>query len=160
MYNMTGWRVGFAVGNPDAIKALGTVKNNTDSGVFKAIQHASAVGLAQSEELTKDLNRIYSRRRDIFVEGLNRMGWSFPKNEATFYLWVPVPTGMTSVEFVNLLLEKCGVVVPPGIGYGPEGEGFFRVALTVSEERLKEVLDRMEKAGVTFNQLAKTATPA
>jgi LL-diaminopimelate aminotransferase len=160
MYNMTGWRVGFAVGNPEAIKALGTVKNNTDSGVFKAIQHAAAVGLSQSDALTKDLNQIYSRRRDLVVDGLHRLGWSFPKNEATFYLWVPVPTGMTSVEFVSLLLEKCGVVVPPGTGYGPEGEGFFRIALTVSEARLTEVLDRMEKAGVTFTALAKQGAPA
>lgn len=160
MYNMTGWRVGFAVGNADAVKTLGTVKNNTDSGVFKAVQHAAAVGLNQSEALTRDLNSIYARRRDIFVEGLNKMGWNFPKNEATFYLWVPVPTGMKSVDFVGLMLEKCGVVVPPGIGYGPEGEGFFRVALTVSEERLKEALSRMEKEGVTFNALAKQGQPA
>ncbi|HEY9685381.1 MAG TPA: LL-diaminopimelate aminotransferase [Coleofasciculaceae cyanobacterium] len=145
MYNMTGWRIGFAVGNEAAVQTLGKIKNNTDSGVFKAIQQASAVGLRQSEELTKDLNAIYARRRDIFVEGLNRMGWNAPKNEATFYLWIPVPTGMTSVEFVSMLLEKCGVVVPPGTGYGPEGEGFFRVALTVPEDRLKEALARMEK---------------
>ena len=160
MYNMTGWRVGFAVGNPAAIKALGLVKNNTDSGVFKAVQHASAVGLNHSDELTKDLNAIYARRRDIMVEGLNRLGWDCPKNEATFYLWVPVPTGMKSVEFVALLLEKCGVVVPPGTGYGPEGEGFFRIALTVPDDRLKEVLARMEREGVTFKQLAKQVTPA
>jgi LL-diaminopimelate aminotransferase len=160
MYNMTGWRVGFAVGNEAAVQTLGKIKNNTDSGVFKAIQHASAVGLNQSEALTKDLNAIYARRRDIFVEGLNRMGWNTPKNEATFYLWIPVPTGMTSVEFVSLLLEKCGVVVPPGTGYGPEGEGFFRVALTVPEDRLKEALARMEKEGVTFNALAKQGAPA
>jgi LL-diaminopimelate aminotransferase len=139
---------------------LGTVKNNTDSGVFKAIQHASAVGLDMSDELTKDLNTIYSRRRDIFVEGLNRLGWDCPKNEATFYLWVPVPTGMKSVEFVSMLLEKCGVVVPPGTGYGPEGEGFFRVALTVPDDRLKEVLARMEREGVTFKQLANQGAPA
>lgn len=160
MYNMTGWRVGFAVGNPAAIKALGTVKNNTDSGVFKAIQQAAAVGLDRSEEMTRDLNAIYSRRRDIVVEGLNRLGWNIRKNEATFYLWVPVPTGMTSVAFVQLLLEKCGVVVPPGTGYGPEGEGFFRIALTVPEARLQEVLARMEKEGVTFSQLARQETPA
>lgn len=155
MYNMTGWRIGFAVGNEAAVQTLGKVKNNTDSGVFKAIQHASAVGLSRSDELTKDLNQVYARRRDIFVEGLNRMGWHTPKNEATFYLWVPVPTGMSSVEFVGLMLEKCGVVVPPGIGYGPEGEGFFRVALTVPEARLQEALQRMEDNGVTFNALAK-----
>lgn len=157
MYNMTGWRVGFAVGNPEAVQTLGKIKNNTDSGVFKAIQRASAAGLAHSAELTKDLNAIYARRRDIFVEGLNKLGWNCPKNEATFYLWVPVPTGMKSVEFVSLLLEKCGVVCPPGTGYGPEGEGFFRVALTVPDARLKEALERMEKNGVTFKALAKTA---
>jgi LL-diaminopimelate aminotransferase len=83
------------------------------------------------------------------------MGWTVPKNEATFYLWVPVPTGMTSVEFVGMLLEKCGVVCPPGPGYGPEGEGFFRVALTVPDDRLKEALKRMEENGVTFTALAR-----
>ncbi|MBX2860145.1 MAG: LL-diaminopimelate aminotransferase [Vampirovibrio sp.] len=155
MYNMTGWRVGFAVGNATGIKTLGTVKNNTDSGVFKAIQRASVSGLLRSDELTKDLNKIYGARRDLFVAGLKKLGWNFSPSAATFYLWIPVPTGMTSVDFVNLMLEKCGVVVPPGTGYGPEGEGFFRVALTVSEKRLQEVLDRMEKNGVTFSALAK-----
>lgn len=157
MYNMTGWRVGFAVGNAAAVKALGTIKSNTDSGVFKAIQRAGAAGLDQSDALIAGLNDIYKKRQDIFVEGLNRMGWNFQSNVATFYLWVPVPTGMTSVAFVNILLERCGVVVPPGVGYGPEGEGFFRVALTVGEDRLKEALARMEKEGVTFTQLAKSA---
>jgi LL-diaminopimelate aminotransferase len=158
MYNMTGWRVGFAVGNPDAIKALGVVKNNTDSGVFKAIQHASAVGLSQSAALTKDLNSIYARRRDIMVEGLKKLGWPVEPNEATFYMWLPVPAGMTSVEFVGIMLEQCGVVVPPGTGYGSKGEGFFRIALTVPDDRLKEVLARMEKSGLTFN--AKQACAA
>lgn len=151
MYNMTGWRVGFAVGNPEAIKALGTVKNNTDSGVFKAIQEAAATGLSRSDELIADLNTIYGKRRVLFVEGLRKLGWELPMPEATFYLWLPVPKGMKSVEFVNLLLEKCGVVCPPGVGYGSEGEGFFRVALTVSEARLQEALDRMEKAGLRFD---------
>lgn len=158
MYNMTGWRVGFAVGNAAGIAALSTVKNNTDSGVFKAVQRAAAAGLSHSAELTKDLNAIYGRRRDIFVEGLRKMGWDFPENVATFYLWIPVPTGMKSVDFVNMLLERCGIVVPPGTGYGPEGEGYFRVALTVGEARLKEALARMEEHGVTFNQLANKST--
>jgi LL-diaminopimelate aminotransferase len=158
MFNMTGWRVGFAVGNAEGIKALSIIKNNTDSGVFKAVQRASIEGLNHSETFTKELNTIYGKRRDIFVAGLQKMGWDFQPNVATFYLWIPVPTSMTSVEFVNLLLEKCGIVVPPGIGYGPEGEGFFRVALTVSETRLKEALARMEEHGVTFNQLAKKTT--
>ena len=155
MYNMTGWRVGFAVGNAEAVKTLGVIKNNTDSGVFKAIQCASAEGLSRSAELTAGLNEVYGRRRDIFVEGLNKLGWNFAKNEATFYLWVPVPTGMKSEAFATLLLEKCGIVVPSGTGYGPEGEGFFRVALTQPEARLREAIERMEKAGITFSALAK-----
>ena len=159
MYNMTGWRVGFAVGNPAGIAALGKVKNNTDSGVFKAVQQAAIAGLNQSDALTQDLNQIYGRRRDIFVAGLNELGWDFKPNKATFYLWVPVPTGMSSVEFASLLLERCGIVVPPGTGYGSQGEGYFRVALTVPEDRLKEALSRMKENGVTYHQLAKaTAT--
>lgn len=154
MFNMTGWRVGFAVGNEAGIRALSTVKNNTDSGVFKAVQRASAVGLAQADDLIRNLNEIYAKRRDIFVEGLHKLGWTFQSNVATFYLWIPVPTGMTSVDFVTLLLDRCGIVVPPGTGYGPQGEGYFRVALTVPDARLREALARMEEHGVTFNQLA------
>ncbi len=158
MFNMTGWRIGFAVGNAEAVKALGTIKNNTDSGAFTAIQRAAAYGLERADELTQDLNAIYGKRRDIFVEGLRKMGWNVEPMVATFYLWVPVPTGMKSEEFAAMLLEKCGVVVPPGNGYGPEGEGFFRVALTQSEDRLHEALERMEKNGVTFTQLARAAS--
>lgn len=160
MYNMTGWRIGFAAGNKAALKALGTVKDNTDSSAFKAIQRAAAEGFKHSDELTKDLNDIYGRRRKIFIEGLNRLGWDFHPPAATFYLWIPVPASFTSEEFAALLLEKCGIVVPPGSAYGPEGEGFFRVALTAPEERLKEALARMEKAGIRFDDsgnLAKTA---
>ncbi|MEB3244433.1 MAG: LL-diaminopimelate aminotransferase [Vampirovibrionales bacterium] len=156
MFNMTGWRVGFAVGNADAIKAIGTVKNNTDSGIFKAVQQAAIVGLDNADTLTAHINAIYGRRRDIFVAGLTQLGWQFPPAVATFYLWVPVPNGWSSVDFVNMLLEKCGIVCPPGIGYGSKGEGFFRVALTVPEARLKEALTRMAEAGIRFDVLAKT----
>ncbi len=158
MFNMTGWRIGFAVGNPEGIKALGAIKSNTDSGPFTAVQRAASVGLKRCDELTKDLNAIYGRRRDIFVEGLRKMGWDIEPMIATFYMWIPVPTGMSSEAFASLLLEECGIVVPPGNGYGPEGEGFFRVALTQPEDRLKEALQRMEDKGITFNKLAnKTA---
>jgi LL-diaminopimelate aminotransferase len=155
MYNMTGWRVGFAVGNAAGIKALSTVKNNTDSGVFKAVQIAAAEGLNHSDELTRDLNAIYGARRDMFVNGLNELGWQFTPNKATFYLWLPVPTGMTSLEFVNLMREKAHIVVPPGTGYGSQGEGFFRVALTVGEAKLQQALDQMKAAGIRFDQTAK-----
>lgn len=154
MYNMTGWRVGFACGNAAALKALGLVKSNTDSGAFKAIQRAAAAALSRSDELTSGLNKIYAKRRDIVVAGLRRMGWDFAPNVATFYLWVPVPAGMTSAAFCSLLFERCGIVVSPGNGYGPEGEGFFRIALTVPEARLEETLRRMEDKGVTWNALA------
>jgi LL-diaminopimelate aminotransferase len=155
MYNMTGWRVGFAVGNAEAIKVLGTIKSNTDSGVFKAIKHAAAVGLDHSASLTEGLNDIYGRRRKIMVDGLKELGWPMNPEPATFYLWVPVPTGMKSVEFTEMLLERCAVVVPSGTGYGAVGEGFFRIALTVSEERLKDVLKRMKDQGMTWDQLAR-----
>lgn len=151
MFNMTGWRVGFAVGNAQAIKNLGTLKNNTDSGVFKAIQEAAIVGLDHCDDLTRDLNAIYGRRRDLFVEGLRSLGWEFESNVATFYLWLPVPKGFSSVEFVTLMLEKCGIVVPPGTGYGSAGEGFFRVALTVPEARLTQAITRMREAGVRYD---------
>jgi LL-diaminopimelate aminotransferase len=154
MFNMTGWRVGFAVGNPEAIAILGKVKNNTDSSLFKAIQAASEVGLQQSEALVSGLNAIYGQRRTLFVEGLRELGWPLPMPAATFYLWVPVAEGMSSVDFVNLLREQCGVVCPPGIGYGPEGEGYFRVALTVPDARLKEALERMKQAGLTYQGAA------
>jgi LL-diaminopimelate aminotransferase len=154
MYNMTGWRVGFAVGNAAGIKALGTLKNNTDSGVFKAIQVASAKALDNSEALTADLNAIYGARRTLFVEGLRKLGWQLPMPEATFYLWLPVPQGYTSEAFVGELLEKCGIVVPPGPGYGSAGEGFFRVALTVPEARLTEALQRMADAGIRYDRQA------
>jgi len=150
MYNMTGWRVGFAVGNAAALKALGLVKSNTDSGAFKAIQRAAAVALSKSAELTAKLNEIYGRRRDVMVSGLQKLGWNYEAGPATFYLWVPVPEGMNSADFCALLLEECGIVVPPGNGYGPAGEGFFRIALTVGEERLKEALSRMDKAGIRY----------
>ncbi|MDX2084417.1 MAG: LL-diaminopimelate aminotransferase [Candidatus Melainabacteria bacterium] len=157
MYNMTGWRVGFAVGQAEAIKHLGTVKNNTDSGVFKAIQQAAIVGLERSDELTRDLNQIYGRRRDLFVAGLNKLGWQFQPNAATFYLWLPVSAGTTSVSFVSQMLERCGITVPPGTGYGSAGEGYFRVALTVPEARLTEALQRMESQQIRYEGIGAVA---
>lgn len=95
---------------------------------------------------------IYASRRDLVVKGLRELGWEFEPNVATFYLWLPVPPGMSSIEFGNLLLEECAIVVPPGIGYGPEGEGFFRIALTQPEARLQEALDRMKAKNILYRQ--------
>jgi len=149
-YNMTGWRVGFAVGGKEAIKALGTIKNNIDSGVFKAIQKAGITALESPQSCIDDLNKMYQKRRDVLYNGLKELGWNTELPKATFYFWLPVPKGHTSVSFVGLLLEKAGIVVPPGNGYGPNGEGFFRIAITVSEERIKEALQRMKDAGIRY----------
>ncbi|MGD9580516.1 MAG: LL-diaminopimelate aminotransferase [Vampirovibrionia bacterium] len=152
-YNMTGWRVGFAAGSKKGIDALSLIKNNCDSGVFKAIQKAATLALDNHENLIDDINSVYQERRDLFIEGLNKLGWNLKPNKATFYLWLPVPEGMTSVEFATLMLEKAGIVVPAGNGYGNCGEGFFRIALTVSTDRLNEALSRMEKNNIRFDAL-------
>lgn len=147
-YNMTGWRVGFVCGNADAIKALGTIKNNIDSGVFKAIQDAAEKAYSAPKEQIENLNKMYQRRRDVMEEGLRELGWDIKPSKATFYLWLPVTKGMTSEEFVTEMLEKAHVVVPPGNGYGKYGEGYFRIALTKDEETLKKALKRMKDAGI------------
>ncbi len=142
---MTGWRIGFAVGNKDLLGALKGVKTNIDSGVFQAVQEAGEEALRMGEELISRIREIYRRRRDFFVQGLKDLGWEVSLPRATFYLWIKVPENGSSFDFARTLLEKCGIVVTPGVGFGPSGEGYIRVALTVDEERLKEALDRLEK---------------
>jgi len=154
-YNMTGWRAGFAVGNAQAIQALGTIKNNIDSGIFKAVQKAAVEAFNTPQQEIDKLNEMYKKRRDIVVQGLREMGWNIEAPKATFYLWLPVPKGMSSVEFVGMMLEKAHIVVPPGNGYGENGEGFFRIALTVDENRLTEAVERMKKAGISYQSTAK-----
>ena len=150
-YNMTGWRVGFVCGNAEAITALGTIKNNIDSGVFKAIQQAAIAAYNTPKERIQKLNNMYKERKEVMEQGLRELGWDIETSKATFYLWVPVPKGFTSEEFVTAMLEKAHVVVPPGNGYGPNGEGFFRVALTRPVEEIKEALRRMKEAGINYN---------
>ena len=149
-YNMTGWRVGFVCGNADAVKALGTIKNNIDSGTFKAIQQAAAAAFSVDKKYIEDLNNMYQQRRDAMEEGLRELGWDIKPSKATFYLWLPVPKGMTSEQFVTEMLEKAHVVVPPGNGYGKCGEGFFRIALTRPVEEIQEALRRMKRAGISY----------
>lgn len=150
-YNMTGWRVGFVAGNASAIKALGTIKNNIDSGVFKAIQEAAVEAYAAPQEQIDKLNKMYKERKDVMEAGLKELGWDIKPSRATFYLWLPVPKGFSSEEFVSVMLEKAGIVVPPGNGYGPYGEGYFRIALTKDTETLKKCLSRMKDAGISYN---------
>jgi len=147
-YNMTGWRLGFAVGNKDAISALSIIKTNIDSGVFKAIQEAGVEALTGPQDNIEKMNEIYTRRRDVVINGLNKLGWNLKPTKATFYIWIPTLKNINSVDFANLLLEKTGIIVTPGIGYGEYGEGFVRIALTVEEKRLEEAIERLKKSSI------------
>ena len=144
-YNMTGWRIGFACGNADVISALRTVKSNIDSGIFQAVQFAGIIALETDQSHIDELNMMYQKRRDALVDGLNALGWKVDKPKATFYVWIPVPPGYTSNELTKSLLQKANIVTTPGIGFGPNGEGFIRMALTVPEARLKEAVDRIKR---------------
>lgn len=143
-FNMTGWRLGFAAGNADAVAALGIIKTNTDSGQFTAIQYAGISALLETPpEFLADLRRCYARRRDLVVDTLARLGIRVPKPLGTFYVWAPVPPGYTAAGFAAALLERAGVIVAPGTGYGREGEGYFRISLTTPDDRLAEAMDRL-----------------
>ena len=144
-FNMTGWRVGFAVGNREALALLAKVKSNIDSGIFQAVQLAAKKALDQGESAHREILRVYQKRRDLFIQGLNRIGWAARLPQATFYCWIPVPPGSTSGELALKFLEELNIVVTPGNGFGPNGEGYFRVSLTVPEVRLQEALARIEK---------------
>lgn len=148
-YNMTGWRLGMAVGNAEAIAALGIIKTNTDSGAFKAIQEAGCIALEGSQEHLIPLNAEYCRRRDVLVAGLRRLGFDVEAPKASFYVWIPIPAGTTAVDFAGRMLDEAGIVVPPGTGYGSHGEGYVRIALTAPVERMEQAIQRMEKAGIT-----------
>ena len=144
-FNMTGWRIGFACGNAQVIGALASVKSNIDSGIFQAIQCAGIAALNNSSgELLGQLSSMYQERRDVLVDGLNSLGWKVTKPKATFYVWFSVPSGWTSTSFSKLLLEKANLIVTPGVGFGNNGEGYIRMALTVSKERIKEAIGRLK----------------
>ncbi len=142
--NMTGWRIGFAVGNADIVAGLGKVKMNVDSGAFLAVQYAAIDALKRSEEFTKKMNRVYRDRRDMLLAGLRTLGIEMEAPKATFYMWAPVP-GENSVAYAKYLLENAGIVVTPGIGLGKYGEGFVRFSLTQPAERIREAVERMKK---------------
>ncbi|MBI4358852.1 MAG: LL-diaminopimelate aminotransferase [Candidatus Omnitrophica bacterium] len=144
-FNMTGWRVGFACGNAKILELLGKVKSNLDSGIFQAIQWAAVKALASGREEANKNSKIYERRRDLLVDGLNALGWRVPKPKATFYVWAPVPPGYTSQELAARLLKEANVIVTPGNGFGPNGEGYFRMSLTLKDERIEESLKRIKK---------------
>jgi LL-diaminopimelate aminotransferase len=150
-YNMTGWRIGMAVGNKEAVQALATVKSNVDSGAFKAIQLAAIEALSGPQDAVAENRRIFEERRDILIDGLNSLGWHLEKPKATFYMWVPVPKKETSASFTEKLLDRCGILVVPGTGYGPSGEGYVRMAITLPKERIAEAIERLSKAKIGYS---------
>jgi LL-diaminopimelate aminotransferase len=145
-YNMTGWRIGWAAGSAEAIRALGVVKTNLDSGQSTAIQRAAIAALAGPEDQLDQLRATYQRRRDLVVGTLSGLGWSLKPPLGSCYVWAPVPEGDTSASFADRLLDTTGVFVAPGSGYGGLGEGFVRFSLTVPDDRLAEAMDRIARA--------------
>ncbi len=143
-YNMTGWRIGMAVGNSDVLAGLGKIKENIDSGAFQAIQYAGVAALEGPQECVKENMDIIRKRRDFMVDSLNDLGWNVEKPKATFYLWFKTPDGSTSTEFSKKILDETGVVMTPGVGFGEYGEGYIRVALTQQMKRLEEAVERLE----------------
>jgi LL-diaminopimelate aminotransferase len=144
-YNMTGWRIGYAVGNKDAIAKLKKMKHNIDSGAFTAVQIAAVEALEKGDGFIRQMVEVYDRRRVIAFDFLDKMGWKYERTKGAFYVWIRIPDGYKSGELADLLLDKCGVVVAPGSGYGDYGEGYIRISLTVPDERLKEAFDRIKE---------------
>ena len=144
-YNMTGWRVGAILGNADAIQTYWRLKTNVDSGLFEAVQLAAVAALTGPTKQLEEMNKIYSRRRDLVVATLRDIGVDVESPKGTIYVWAPVPKGHTSTSFAELVLEEAAVVVSPGSMYGRSGEGFFRISLTTPDARLTEALERMRE---------------
>jgi len=145
-FNMTGWRIGFAVGNARMIAALLKIKRNTDSGVFVAIQRAAQTALELVGEVGKEIRALYKSRRGALLAGLNQLGWVIPSTKATFYVWAQVPhKDSSSLEFARKMLAETGVLVTPGIGFGEAGEGYVRFSLTLDRAQIQEAVDRLGK---------------
>jgi LL-diaminopimelate aminotransferase len=142
-YNMTGWRCGAIAGNAEAIARYWQLKTNVDSGLFEAIQLAAVEALTGPQESVREMSALYVRRRDLVLGALAEIGIELEPPKGTIYIWAPVPEGRTSAEFAEEVLERAAVVVSPGSAYGPNGEGFFRISLTVPDERLLEAVERM-----------------
>ncbi|MBM4122816.1 MAG: LL-diaminopimelate aminotransferase [Nitrospira sp.] len=147
-FNMTGWRIGFAVGNQHILNGLLKIKSNLDSGTFQAIQEAGITALESDESLTDGLRKTYQERRNVLVPGLQKLGLEVDLPPAAFYVWVAVPKGYTSASFTAHMLEKAGIVTTPGNGFGKPGEGYVRMTVTTTKERLAEAVERIRKTGL------------
>ncbi len=144
-YNMTGWRVGWACGNATLIAALNQLKTNLDSGIFQPVQWAAIEAMEGDQAPLQQAIATYQQRRDLLVDGLARAGWTVPKPSASFYVWAHIPTQESSMAFAARVLEQAHVVITPGVGFGPSGEGYVRFSLTLPTERIQEVVDRLSK---------------
>jgi LL-diaminopimelate aminotransferase len=144
-YNMTGWRLGMAVGNASILDGLGQIKSNIDSGAFNAVQWAGIAALEGDQRCVVETQKTYQDRRDALIRGLQKIGLSPEMPKATFYVWCPIPAAYKSREFTTLLLREAGIVTTPGSGFGEPGEGYVRMALTVSRERIEEAVSRIRK---------------
>jgi LL-diaminopimelate aminotransferase len=145
-WNMTGWRAAVVAGNPDVVERYRHLKTNLDSGMFEAVQRATVAALTEARDFPREMSEVYQRRRDLVAEALEAIGLSVQRPKATPYFWVRVPEGYTSESFVELVLEQAAVVVSPGPAYGPSGEGYFRISLTVPDKQLEEALGRVESS--------------
>lgn len=143
-YNMTGWRVGWACGNKDLVAALAKVKSNVDSGIFSAVQLAGIAAIEGPQQIDR-MCALYQERRDVLVGGLESLGWYVHPLKASFYVWIKIPKKTDSIKFASLILEKANIVATPGVGFGPNGEGYIRMALTVPKERMVEAVERLKK---------------
>lgn len=144
-YNMTGWRVGMAVGNASLIAGLGKIKENVDSGIFQAVQEAGIAALTKGEPFAEQFRAIYKERRDVMCAALQQAGIKHRVPDASFYIWCNTPEGYKSSEFVTNVLKQTGVVLTPGNGFGTPGEGYFRISLTVNNDLLQEAVSRISK---------------
>ncbi len=155
-FNMTGWRVGYACGNKEAVKALAQIKANVDTDIFRAIQIAAIAAFKGPRDHIDACNKLYKERRDVAVAALTSLGWPVKPTKATFYMWLPVPKGMTSATFSERMLEEAGIMVPPGTAYGPSGEGYFRLSLCADKNRLQEAFNRMKAHNIVFEPAKAT----
>ncbi len=152
-FSMAGWRAGFVIGNHELIESLRKMKTNLDYGLFMATQKACIAALKLPKPYFEELRRTYQERRDALISGLQELGWKIEKPKASMYVWAQVPKGYTSSNFALELLQKTGIAVSPGVGFGDLGEGYVRFALIDSVERIKEGIERMRKAGIRYNNV-------
>jgi len=142
-YNMTGWRIGWVAGAPQAIEAIKRLKTNIDSGIFDAVQRAGIAAIEGPQDYLEECVDRYRHRRDLLCDGLKSMGVMVEPPKGSIYVWAPVPEGHTSESYTTFLLDEADIVVAPGNGYGPSGQGFIRFSLTIADERLEEGVERL-----------------